>query len=142
MQQHVKILAVLNIAWGGLLAVGAVIVFAVMGSIAGFVSASEDSPAAAPIIGAVALGIAIFMLVLSAPSIIAGLGLLKYRPWARVLTIVLSGLHLLNIPFGTALGIYGLWVLLSAQTEPLFRAAASVPVPYHPPPPTAGTAHI
>jgi len=142
MQQHVKILAILNIIWGGLLAVGAVIVFAVMGSIAGFVSASEDSQAAAPIIGAVALGVAIFLLVLSAPSIIAGIGLLKYRPWARILTIVLSGLHLLNIPFGTALGIYGLWVLLNSQTEPLFREPGSVPVPYNPPPPTTGPAHI
>ena len=142
MQQHVKILAILNIIWGGMLAVGAVIVFMVMGSIAGFVSASEESPAAAPIIGAVAFGVAIFLLILSAPSIIAGFGLLKYRPWSRILTIILSGLHLLSIPFGTALGIYGLWVLLNSQTEPLFRDPATIPVPYNPPPPTTGPSHI
>jgi hypothetical protein len=145
MQQHVKILAVLNIIWGGMLAVGAVIVFAVMGSIAGFVSAADtsgDAQAAAPIISAIAFGIAIFLLVLSAPSIIAGIGLLKFRPWARILTIILSALHLLSIPFGTALGIYGIWVLLNGQTEPLFRQPGSVPVPYNPPPPTAGPAHV
>jgi len=38
-----------------------------------------------------------------------------------VLAIILSVIHLLSIPFGTALGIYGLWVLLQRETEPLFR---------------------
>ena len=34
--------------------------------------------------------------------------------------IVLSALHLVNIPIGTILGIYGLWVLLSKETDLLF----------------------
>jgi hypothetical protein len=38
-----------------------------------------------------------------------------------MLTIVLSAIELLHVPFGTALGIYGLWVLLSPPTEELFR---------------------
>ena len=49
------------------------------------------------------------------------MGTARFRPWARVLTIVLSALHLLSIPFGTILGVYGLWVMLNAQSEPLFR---------------------
>jgi hypothetical protein len=49
-------------------------------------------------------------------------GLLKFQPWARVLTIVLCAINLLNVPFGTALGIYGLWVLLNSETEQLFAA--------------------
>jgi len=36
------------------------------------------------------------------------------------LTIVVSALHLFSIPFGTALGIYGLWVMLSDETIGLF----------------------
>jgi hypothetical protein len=137
MEQHVKILAVLNIIYGGLLVIAAVFVFLVMGGIAGFITASDttgEAVAAAPIVGMVGVGIAIFFLVLSAPSIIAGLGLLKFRPWARILTIILSALHLLSIPFGTALGIYGLWVLLHPQTEAMFRGAA---YPAYPPPPPA-----
>jgi hypothetical protein len=39
------------------------------------------------------------------------------------LTIVLSVLDLIHVPFGTALGIYGLWVLLSQGSERLFRPA-------------------
>jgi len=32
----------------------------------------------------------------------------------------LSALDLLGFPFHTALGIYGLWVLLNRQTEEMF----------------------
>jgi hypothetical protein len=38
-------------------------------------------------------------------------GLFQREPWARVLGLVLGILALLRPPFGTALGIYTLWVL-------------------------------
>lgn len=66
----------------------------------------------------------IIILLLSVSGIIAGVGLLKFYP--RILTIVLSALNLLNIPIGTALGVYGLWVLLSPQAEPLFARGAAI----------------
>jgi uncharacterized SAM-binding protein YcdF (DUF218 family) len=59
---------------------------------------------------------------LSAPGLIAGIGLLTFKPWASTLTIIVSALHLLNIPFGTALGIYGLWILLKDETKALIKA--------------------
>jgi hypothetical protein len=34
-----------------------------------------------------------------------------------MLTIVLGVVHLVNVPFGTALGAYTLWVLLPAESE-------------------------
>ena len=34
--------------------------------------------------------------------------------------MVLSAIHLINIPFGTALGVYGLWALTNPETEQLF----------------------
>jgi hypothetical protein len=40
-----------------------------------------------------------------------------------MLTIVLSFLALLNIPFGTALGIFSLWVLLPGQSEREYEQA-------------------
>jgi hypothetical protein len=39
-------------------------------------------------------------------------GLFERRSWARILALVLGFLALLRFPFGTALGIYTLWVLL------------------------------
>ena len=122
MQEHVKILAILNIVLGGLGVVGALIVLLVFGGIAGLsvFGRNPGDAAAAPLMVVIGGAIAIFILIVSAPAIIAGFGLLKFRPWARILTIILSVLHLLNVPLGTALGIYGLWVLLNRETEALF----------------------
>ena len=39
--------------------------------------------------------------------------------------IVLSVLNVIVFPIGTVAGIYGLWVLLSKETEPLFRGATT-----------------
>jgi hypothetical protein len=50
-------------------------------------------------------------------SLMAGWGLLERQPWARMLAIVLGVVHLINLPFGTALGAYTLWVLLPAESE-------------------------
>lgn len=54
-------------------------------------------------------------------GVIAGIGLLKFKSWARILGIVLCAICLLVIPFGTIFGIYGLWVLLSKDSERLFQ---------------------
>jgi hypothetical protein len=54
-------------------------------------------------------------------GIIAGWGLLDRQTWARMLTIVLGFLNLIDLPFGTALGTYTLWVLLPAQSEAEYR---------------------
>lgn len=43
-------------------------------------------------------------------------GLFERQPWARVLGLVLGILALLRFPFGTALGIYTLWVLAPEQS--------------------------
>jgi hypothetical protein len=55
-------------------------------------------------------------------------GLFQREPWARVLGLVLGFLALLRPPFGTALGIYTLWVLLPEHSgqeyERLSRATA------------------
>ena len=87
------------------------------------VAADPDAWLALPIFGITGAALGVFLLMLSLPGIIAGLGLLKYRPWARIVTIVLSALNLMNVPFGTILGIYGLWVMLSDEGSRLFNAA-------------------
>jgi membrane-associated protease RseP (regulator of RpoE activity) len=66
------------------------------------------------------------LLLVSVPGIIAGYGLLNYKSWARTLTIVLSILNLFHIPFGTMIGIYGLWVLLSSEGEQHYRRQATL----------------
>ena len=137
---HVKVLGALYIVYGIFGLALALIMLFIFGGVTGLVGlAAADDPEvllAVPIIGAIGSFIVGLMLLLSVPRILAGVGLLKFRPWARVLAIVLSILGLVNFPFGTALGVYGLWVLLSGGTTPLFRAATSA-TPGAPPPPPA-----
>jgi hypothetical protein len=58
-------------------------------------------------------------------GLLAGWGLLDRQPWARTLALVLGCFSLIDIPFGTAVGIYTLWVLLPAQSEEEFRRIAN-----------------
>jgi len=58
---------------------------------------------------------------MSIPGIVGGIGLLKRKYWARILILVLCFLSLLSIPFGTALGIYGIWILLKSETVEIFN---------------------
>ncbi len=60
---------------------------------------------------------AIFVGVIAAAQLIAAWGLLERRPWGRILALIVGVLALIHIPFGTALGIYTLWVLLPASPQ-------------------------
>jgi uncharacterized membrane protein len=124
MAQHVKILGILHIIYGALGVFIGLLVFLVMGGIAGLVGATDRSPDSAiaiPILAGSGSLVFVVLLCISLPGIIVGFGLLHFKPWARLLTLVLSALELFSIPFGTALGIYGFWVLLKPETEQLFN---------------------
>ena len=134
MAQHVKILGVLHIVYGGLGILAGTIVLLVMGGIAGIVGASDHSgegAMAVPVLAMIGGFVFVLLMVLSLPGIIGGAGLLQFKPWARILVIVLSVFELLSIPFGTALGIYGLFTLLNRETEQLFQQQ-SAPLPVTP----------
>src|SRR5579884_3236498 len=101
MQQHVKILGWLHIVFGVigiLIGIGGMMVF---GGLAGFVAATEHSEDAATgtfVLGIIGMVVLIVMLVLSVPGLIAGIGLINFKPWARILGIIISGLDLLHVP--------------------------------------------
>jgi len=118
MQQHVRVLAWLFIVYSAFIDVVALIAIAVLGG-AGALSGDRH---AFMISGALGIAIAIFLFLISVPGILAGIGLLKYQQWARILALVLAVLHLFSFPLGTALGIYAFWVLLNPQVTPLFEA--------------------
>lgn len=125
MEKHVIIVAALRIAFGALGLLTAVIVFmAVVGG--GLISGDADAIRATAIIGP---ALAAFLVLTSLPGIIGGVGLLKWKGWARVLVIILAILDLFNIPIGTALGIYTLWVLLKDETAQLFAAGSGALAP-------------
>jgi hypothetical protein len=130
MTTHVKVLAVLYIALGAMGTLLGLFILLVFYGAAGIAGATGDPEAwiALPVLGITGTALALFFLVVSAPGVIAGIGLLKYRNWARILAIVLAVLNLLNFPFGTIVGIYALWVLFSKETEALFSARPNQPI--------------
>jgi len=155
MRDHIRILGILNIVMGGVVALIGFVVFFIASSIAGYVASAvnmdaHDAAIASPIIAAVGLVVAAFFWVLSLPSIIGGWGLLNFRSWSWMLMVVISILHLFHVPLGTALGVYGIWVLFNDETRRLLGnriseyhgqgvgpGAGSIPTyaPQHPPRP-------
>ncbi len=73
-----------------------------------------------PFLGGLGFGI----LLLAAGEFASGIGLLTVQPWARLLAIVVGVIELINIPFGTAMGIYTLWVLLPQISETEYQQLA------------------
>ncbi len=62
--------------------------------------------------------LALLLVVKAFAGFAAGWGLLQREPWARTVAVVLAFISIFfNIPFGMALGIYTLWVLLPGEAE-------------------------
>jgi hypothetical protein len=79
------------------------------------------------LIGPASFLIGMIFLLIALPSIAAGVGLLRYRSWGRVLTLVLSFLRILEFPFGTATAFYSFWVLLSEGGKRYYNERAARP---------------
>jgi hypothetical protein len=73
---------------------------------------------------AVVSGISEVFLAIGIPSLIAGIGLLNRKAWARVPAIIVAILAVTSFPIGTAAGLYAFWVLTHKETEQLLTAAA------------------
>jgi len=114
MKQHVTVAAALNIGLGVLGVVLAIIAFTVLAGI-GFLIAASGDPDAMPILTFIAVIAAGFFLITSVPDIIGGIGLVKRQSWARILVLILSVLKLINIPLGTIVGVYSIWVLMQDE---------------------------
>jgi hypothetical protein len=113
------VLGWLYIVLGVLGILGAFLVFALVFG-GGLISGDQQ---AIWITGIVATVVGGFLLLVSAPGIIAGIGLLGYRNWARILALILGILNLPGFPIGTILGVYTLVVLLQDETSRLFAGA-------------------
>jgi hypothetical protein len=116
MDTHTKILGWLYIVLGvlGILVAGFIILILV-GS--GLISGDRTAISVLLIVAAFIGG---FLALVSLPGVIAGAGLLSYRPWARILALVLGILNLPGFPLGTILGVYTLYVLLDDETAQRF----------------------
>jgi hypothetical protein len=121
MKQHVMFVGILRIAWGGLGLLIAVVAFALFTG-PGIATGDREAMAIMTAFGA---ALAILPLALSVPDIIGGVGLLKHRPWARILVLIMAVIDLPFIPIGTAIGIYTIFVLMKAHEDQLLAPTSA-----------------
>jgi hypothetical protein len=95
---------------------GGVMLLGALGLTLGGATGGEAAGAA---VVAVAAGI---YFVMGAVSLVVAYGIRRLRPWARYASIVLSAISLLGLPFGTIIGAYILYLLLSAKGRRIFAA--------------------
>jgi hypothetical protein len=121
---HIKVIAVLFLVCGAMLAALAFFLPALLGLIAAIVHSDGDPDAAIAtnVLGITGAALSIFFGVLALPFVATGWGMLKLKSWSRICGIVLGALLLIQIPVGTAIGIYALVILFRKDAEALFTA--------------------
>jgi hypothetical protein len=122
--RHTHLLGILWIAYSARSLIGGVILMIIARTIFGRMGLPSMPGGPPMFIRPLLSAIAVVLLVKAALGIAAGLGLLQRQDWGRILAIVLGVISLINIPFGTALGIYTLWVLVSPGADKEYEALA------------------
>ncbi len=122
MAVHVKVIAVLEIVWGVLAIIGALLILFAFSVGTAAVGSAEDSGAPGWITEMMAsLGILIALIVgaLAAVALMGGIRLLNLRRSGKVPTYVAAALSLFWFPIGTAFGIYAIIILTRPDTDRL-----------------------
>lgn len=123
MEGHITAVGALCIALSVIAILVGGFIFVLLAGI-GFAVHDADASAILPTIGIIVGG---FLTIISVPGIIGGIGLLNRKEWARILVLVISALHLVNIPIGTVIGAYSIWVLVQPETVRIFNPILSKP---------------
>jgi hypothetical protein len=122
---HVDLLGVLFIVWGLLTTLVGVSTLALgVGAVALITSANrgEGGQFASVLTAAIFTALAVIAILWGAAHVVVGVPLRRRRPWSRIMALMLGSIDLLLLPYGTALGLYGLWVLLHEDGKKLFIA--------------------
>jgi hypothetical protein len=123
---HVDLLGVLFVVWGLLTTLVGVSTLALgVGAVALITSANrgEGGQVAAGLTAAAFTTLAVIAMIWGAAHVVVGVPLRRRRGWARIMALMLGSIDLLLLPYGTALGVYALWVLLSERGKALFEIA-------------------
>jgi hypothetical protein len=117
---HVKLLAILQMVWGAIgLLLGVSTLMLAVGAVAvGMTTGGREIPAG---VTAVAFGVfATALLAAGAGNAWAGSAIRRREAPGRLAALGLAVPNLFVLPFGTALGIYALWVLLHDEARKMF----------------------
>jgi hypothetical protein len=121
MTSHVDFVGVLFILWGALLALlGTSILVLSVGAAALVASNGGGGSVAAGLAVAIFMTLAFIAMTWGAGHILIGFPLRRHRHWSRTAALFVGSIDVFLLPYGTALGCYALWVLLSEQGKELF----------------------
>ncbi len=125
---HVQLVAIF---WFVVAVISGLIPMIVMLALSGVVTGvlRHEEPLARILAPGLFMLLAILFAVHTIVAFVTGWGLYKLRPWGRTLALVMAFLALLHPPFGTALGIYTLVVLLPAAAGDEYQRMSAQPVP-------------
>lgn len=116
---HIHLLGIFWYAFSAFNVVGAVVLYILANTLMVPGGGAGAPPFLRPLLSVVAYLLAAKAVL----GFLAGWGLLQREPWGRVLVLVLAFVSLFtNIPFGTALGVYTMWVLLPGDSEEEYDA--------------------
>ncbi len=117
---HVNLLGILQVVWGwiGLLLGVSMLLLAGGAVIIGFTSQGREIPAG--VTAAAFAACAAALLAFGVGNAWAGRAIKQRLPAGRIAAMVLAIPNLFVLPFGTALGIYAMWVLLNDEARSMF----------------------
>ena len=118
MAKHITILGSLFLTFSILMIIAGLLLNHFI-PMAGEISGNFDAMRITSIIGQ---SISTILFIFSIPGIICGYGLIVKKKWSRIFGIILSCFSLLSIPFGTLIGIYGLWALNKLESKNLLSS--------------------
>ena len=123
-QEHIRLLGILWLAVSALNAVAGAGTLVFANAILPHLGEMGGPPVPEGFLRPIGNVFAFYLLAKAVLGFAAGWGLLQRESWARMLTLVLSFFALFHVPFGTALGIYSLWVLLPGPSEKEYEGMA------------------
>ena len=130
MEKHLSLLGILFLCYHAAALVAAVIVIITFMGI-GLISATGLRHALDVIpwmpfsvMGIIGWMVSTILLITALPGFIAGIGLIRFRPWARILGIIVAFFNLFSFPVGTALAVYAFWVLFSDESSKLLNSSS------------------
>lgn len=155
-EQHNRYLAWSHLGYGAFFFLLMALFLILFGAV--FIAALMNDPSPPPTILFVFIWVFIAAIygAMTVPSIVAGIGLLKNKKWARTWSIISAVVAAMNFPFGTFVTVYTFWFLFSEPGKYMYdqnnyalppgrQAWANQPwnaeaqrqrdAQYHPPPP-------
>ena len=121
-QEHVHLLALMWLAISAFNVVGGIILYVLANTLFAHMHELGAPEGTGSFLRPLLTVVAIIVLAKAFLGFIAGWGLLQRENWARVVSLVLAFISLFNIPFGTAIGVYTMWVMLPGQSEAEYDA--------------------